>query len=430
MIKRKILTDLTEHLASDQMTILVGPRQVGKTYLMTELKKKLAEEKKPTIWLNLDIETDRQKMATQAGLVDYLALNAQGPKTYVFIDEIQRKENTGLFLKGLYDMRLPYKFIISGSGSLEIKAKIPESMAGRKRLFEIEPINFEEFVNFKTGYRYENKLLAFFQTENTWSERLLSEYLTFGGYPRIILAQTAAEKQVQMQEIYSSFIEKDILELLRLEKTEAFRKIVTIMAAQIGSLVNASELASTVNIEINTLKRYLWYLEQTFIVKKVTPFYKNTRSEITKMPVYYFVDTGLRNWLLGLFGLPEIPSPLAGHLFENLVYNTLRIKNSTCPMQIHFWRTKGQAEVDFVLESGLKVIPLEAKFSRLDRPVFPRSFRQFIAKYKPELGFLVHTGKTEMEETVEETKLRLLPFFKLLFHPLWSVALQGETLRA
>ena len=154
MIKRKILTKLQEDLNSDQMTIIIGPRQVGKTYLMTKLQKQLQEEGKQTVWLNLDNEDNKQRFVSQANLLTYVELQVGKKKAYVFIDEIQRKENAGLFLKGIFDMNTPYKFVVSGSGSLELKAKISESMAGRKQLFIVDPVSFEEFVNFKTNYQF------------------------------------------------------------------------------------------------------------------------------------------------------------------------------------------------------------------------------------------------------------------------------------
>ena len=87
---------------------------------------------------------------------------------YVFIDEIQRKEDAGLFLKGIYDYELPHKFIVSGSGSLELKEKIHESLAGRKLMFEIWPVSFFEFLNFKTDYKYEDKLAEYFAVEKDY----------------------------------------------------------------------------------------------------------------------------------------------------------------------------------------------------------------------------------------------------------------------
>ena len=418
MIKRKILSQLQEHLLSDQMTIITGPRQVGKTYLMSELQKQLQDQGKKTIWLNLDNEEDKQKFTSQGDLLAYLELQVGSDKATVFIDEIQRKENAGLFLKGIFDMNTPYKFVVSGSGSLELKAKISESMAGRKQLFMVDPVSFEEFVNFKTNYQYEDRLLDFFKIEEGKTARLLTEYMVFGGYPRVILAETADLKQNQMQEIYRSYVDRDIHDLLHLEKTDAFNNLLKILASQIGSLVNFNELARTVGIDVKTIRHYLFYLEQTFLIKKVTPFFRNTRSEVTKAPIYYFVDLGLRNWLLGLFGLPEIPISISGHLFENLVFNILKSQTELSPTQIHFWRTKDQAEVDFILEKGLEVIPIEVKYTKSSKLEIPRSIRSFITRYKPTNAYIVNNGNGESGEKVENSNIQLLPYYHLIFKDL------------
>lgn len=414
MIKRKILLKLQEHLMSDQMTIITGPRQVGKTYLMSLLQKQLHSEGKKTIWLNLDNEEDKQKLTSQAHLLAFIKLQVGTEKTTIFIDEIQKKENAGLFLKGIFDMNTPYKFIVSGSGSLELKAKISESMAGRKQCFTVGPISFEEFVNFKTHYQYEDKLMDFFKIEEEKTARLLTEYMVFGGYPRVILSETASQKQSQMREIYRSYVDRDIHDLLHLEKTDAFSNLLKILASQIGGLTNISELASTIGINVKTIKLYLFYLEQTFIIQKVTPFFRNTRSEITKSPIYYFTDIGLRNWLLGLFGLPEIPLALSGHLFENLIFTLLKNQIELSPTQIHFWRTKDQAEVDFILEKGLEVAPVEIKYAKLLAVEASRSLRSFIARYKPKNSYIVHTGKGEGSTIVGDTTIQLVSYYTLI----------------
>ncbi len=414
MIKRQILARLEKHLGSDQMTVLIGSRQVGKTYLMRLLKKKLEEEGKKTIWLSLDNDEDKARFTSQKALLSFIELTVGKEKAFVFIDEIQRKENAGLFLKGIFDMNVSHKFIISGSGSLELKAKIPESMAGRKQLFTINPVSFEEFVNFRTDYLYENKLKDFFELEKGKTDRLFAEYMVFGGYPRVVLAETVTSKQEEMQEIYRSYIERDIRDLLNLKKTDAFTKLLKIISSQIGSLVNVTELSSTIGIDEKTIKHYLFYLEQTFIIKKVTPYYRNPRKEITKAPIYYFYDTGLRNWLLGLFGLPEIPTPLSGHLFENIVFNLLREQLGFSPIQIHFWRTRDQAEVDFVLEKGLDVLPIEAKYTKKSQHIgVPRSFRNFLAKYQPKTGYIIHLGESQ-ETRINKTRIFSLPFYNLV----------------
>lgn len=413
MIKRKILTDLEKHLSSDQMTILIGPRQVGKTYLMKTMKDKLDQEGKKTIWLNLDNEEDATRFISQATLISYIEFTAGKGEAFVFIDEIQRKENAGLFLKGIFDMNLPYKFVISGSGSLELKAKISESMAGRKQLFMIDPVSFEEFVNFKTNYLYKDKLGDFFVLEKVKTARFLTEYMAFGGYPRVILAETVSGKHREMQEIYRSYMDRDIHDLLRIEKSDAFTNLLKILASQVGGLVNITELSSTTNLDEKTVKHYLRYLEQTFIIKKVTPFYRNTRKEITKSPVYYFYDTGLRNWLLGLFGLPEIPSSLAGHLFENVVFNMLHLQIVATSAQIHFWRTRDQAEVDFVLVYGLDIIPIEAKYTVIKKQELTRSYYSFLLKYRPKKGCVVHLGDWK-KISVDGTKVYFVPFYNMM----------------
>lgn len=412
MIKRTITQFLERHLAEKEMTVLIGPRQVGKTYLMKYLEGKLKEKGEKTLFLNLDIDDHRPFFDSQGQLISYIELQIGKEKAYVFIDEIQRKENAELFLKGIADMDLPYKFIISGSGSLELKAKISESMAGRKRMFTIDPISFKEFINFRTEYKYEDRLGEFFALEKDKTERFLEEYMVFGGYPQVILSDTVWKKQSAMEEIYKSYIEQDIKKLLNIEKEEAFTNLLKVIASQIGSLVNTTELSSTIGIADKTVQHYLWYLEKTFIIKKVSPYYRNIRKEISKSPIYYFYDVGLRNFLLGLFGLPRIPQLLSGHLFENLIFNMLREQFELRSTQIHFWRTRDRAEVDFILVTGLEAVPVEAKHKSMSKLEVPRSFRSFLRKYKPKKAYLIHLGDKQ-EAVIDKTKIYALPFHAL-----------------
>lgn len=411
MIKRAIFTSIEKHLAEPEMTVLIGPRQVGKTYLMQLLQDHLKTKEEKTMFLNLDVDDHKQFFVSQSALINYLRLQVGDERAFVFIDEIQRKEDAGLFLKGIYDMHLPYKFILSGSGSLDLKAKMKESMAGRKQIFYIDPVSFEEFVNYKTEYKYEEKLQDFFAIEATRTQSLLEEYMMFGGYPRIVLAGTIEKKKTEMDEIYRSYIERDITDLLGVEKPDAFTNLLKVMASQIGSLVTIAELSLTVGISDKTVQHYLWYLEETFILKKVTPYYRNVRSEITKSPLYYFYDTGVRNYLLGLFGVPVIPSALSGHLFENVIFNMLRQHTHIASTRIHFWRTTDNAEVDFVVSTGLEVIPIEAKYTKLQAALTTRSFKSFLDKYKPKSAYVVHLGE-KLDDTFQNTKISFLPYYE------------------
>ena len=389
MIKRKLLDSLKEHVPEMEITLITGPRQAGKTFLMNLLKKELEARGEKTLFLNLDIEADKVFFSTQTRLLQKIELEIGKQKGYVFIDEIQRKENAGLFLKGLADMNLPYKFIVSGSGTLGLKDQIPESLAGRKRLFKLGTLSFEEFVNYKTGEKYADRLQNFFEVEREKTQYLLLEYLNYGGYPRVVLAETTEKKRLQIDEIYTSYIERDISTFLKVEKVDAYRSLVRILASQIGQLINYSELSNTIGIAAPTLKNYIRYGEDTFIFQRLSPYSTNVRKEITKTPTLYFYDLGLRNYCLGQFGQLFAPGAL-GHMFENFVFNLVMDKLKATGCSLHFWRTKDQAEVDFVIQGGLQLIPIEVKYKESIKKMVTSSLKNFISRYAPSIALVVN----------------------------------------
>jgi predicted AAA+ superfamily ATPase len=306
---------------------------------------------------------------------------------------------------------LPYKFIVSGSGSIELKEKIHESLVGRKRIFELNPVSFEEFVNFKTNYRYDKKLNEFFEIEKEKTETFLKEYLNFGGYPRVILEEKLEEKIKIIDEIFRSYLEKDISYLLKVERIDAFSSLIKILASQIGKLINYSEISSTLGISIQSVKNYLWYAEKTFVIQRLTPYFKNPRKEITKSPTVYFYDLGLKNYALDLFGKIDF-STGNGFLFQNFVFNILKEKIRFTGAKIHFWRTKDKAEIDFVVDFGKKVLPIEVKFKKLKDCVIERPIRSFIEKYHPQECWIVNLS-LEKEIKLNKTKVKFFPFYKL-----------------
>ena len=412
MIKRKLFSELVDHLPQKEMSLIVGPRQAGKTTLMEMLKEYLENSGERTLFLNLDIEWDRPHFESQAALLNKIKLELGQQHGYVFIDEIQRKEDAGLFLKGLFDLKLPYKFILSGSGSLELKQKIHESLVGRKRLFELTTVTFEEFINHRTDYRYEENLADFLAIEKDRAQQLLSEYMHFGGYPRIVMAAEQREKLRLIDDIYRSVLEKDIAFLLKLDKPDVFSALIKILADQVGQLMNYSEMASTLNVSFSTVKKYLWYAQKIFLVELITPYARNARKEISKSPMPYFWDLGLRNFSLGLFGHPE--SPLEkGFIFENLIFLLLRQKLRFKAAKLNYWRTKDKAEVDFVIEAGKTLIPAEVKYKHLKQDKVPASLGSFIEKYKPERAYIINLDLSKTIK-INKTTLFFLPFHELL----------------
>jgi predicted AAA+ superfamily ATPase len=412
MIKRKLFSELVDHLPQKEMSLIIGPRQAGKTTLMEMLKAHLDHRGERTLLLNLDIEWDRPHFESQAALLKKIELELGQQHGYVFIDEIQRKDDAGLFLKGLFDLKLPYKFILSGSGSLELKQKIHESLVGRKRLFELSTVTFEEFISHRTDYRYEENLADFLALEIDRVQQLLSEYMQFGGYPRIVMAVEQREKLRLIDEIYHSILEKDIAYLLKLDKPDVFSALIKMLAGQVGQLMNYSELASTLNVSFATVKNYLWYAQKIFLVELITPYARNIRKEISKSPVPYFWDLGLRNYSLGLFG--HLESPLEkGFVFENLVFLVLRQKLRFKAAKLNYWRTKDKAEVDFVIEAGKSLIPVEVKYKHLKQEKVPASLRGFIDKYNPEKAYIINLDLSKTLK-IKKTTLCFMPFHELL----------------
>ena len=416
MIERKIFPGLIAHLPKREISLIVGPRQSGKTTLMEMLREYLEKREARTLYLNLDIEWDRPHFESQSTLIKKLELELGNQRGFVFIDEIQRKENASLFLKGLFDMKLPYKFIVSGSGSLELKEKIHESLIGRKRLFELTTITFEEFINYRTAYKYKENLPEFFEIEKDKTRQLLMEYMNFGGYPRLVLEQELSEKVHIIDEIYRSVLEKDIAYLLKVDKAEAFSSLISVLAGQVGNLINYSEISSTLSISYQTVKRYLWYAQKIFLLDMVSPYARNVRKEIIRSPVAYFWDLGLRNYSLGLFGHLTSPSE-CGFVFENLVFLLLKANSKPWPARLGFWRTKDKAEVDFILERGKKVVPLEVKFKSLKNEKIPRSLMSFIDRYEPPEAYLVNLDHYNTRK-IGKTTLIILPYYELIFRDL------------
>ncbi len=412
MIKRKLFLELIDHLPQKELSLIIGPRQAGKTTLMEMLKEHLDNRGERTLFLNLDIEWDRPHFESQAALIKKIELELGQKHGYVFIDEIQHKDDAGLFLKGLFDLKLPYKFIISGSGSLELKQKINESLVGRKRLFELSTLTFEEFINHLTEYRYENSLADFLAIETNRVLMLLSEYMQFGGYPRIVMADEQSEKLRLIDEIFRSILEKDIAYLLKLDKPDVFSALIKILAGQVGQLMNYSELSSTLNVSFPTVKKYLWYAQKIFLVELITPYARNVRKEISKSPVPYFWDLGLRNYSLGLFGHLESLSE-KGYVFENLIFLILKEKLRFKAAKLNYWRTKDKAEVDFVIEAGKKIIPLEVKYKQFKQTKVPVALRHFIDKYQPKRAYIINLDLSKTLK-INKTTLIFLPFHELL----------------
>ncbi|MDA2922486.1 DUF4143 domain-containing protein [Patescibacteria group bacterium AH-259-L07] len=209
------------------------------------------------------------------------------------------------------------------------------------------------------------------------------------------------QQQIQfLKEIYSSYIEKDVIGFLKVREPITFMKLFTILSEGIRQLVNLRELSNTVGLVYRTLEKYINILEKTFILKSIPPFFKNVRKELTKMPKIYFIDIGLRNFALNYFQDFAVRQDKSA-LLENFIFSEI---SKQTYIQLHFWRTKEKAEVDFILTNYAGImIPIEVKALALKSAQISRSFRSFVTKYRPKQAFIVNLGfqgKIQVGKTV------------------------------
>ncbi|OGX45347.1 MAG: hypothetical protein A3G38_04025 [Omnitrophica WOR_2 bacterium RIFCSPLOWO2_12_FULL_51_8] len=397
MIRRQLFPTLLKHLKAEEITLLVGARQSGKTTLLKELIRYLLEEKnvgkERVFYFNLDLITDLDTVSDQNEFIQtikaYLA-RVGNKKIYCFIDEAQRIENAGIFFKGIYDLSLPVKFILSGSSALEIKSKIGEPLTGRKRLFHLYPFSFREFLD-----ATEPSLGSFLRKEERLPQpivrklrELLDEYLIYGGYPKVVLANGRAEKMEFLEEIYSAYIEKDIVGLMKVGEPLVFNDLVHILASEAGNLSNIHSISSALKIDRRKIENFISILEQTFIIKVIHPYYLNVRKTIKKQPKIYFLDQGILNFATQLFFLFS-KHPARGQLLENFIASRITADLYSSG-RLSFWRTRDQAEVDFVITRGNQIIPIEVKAGELSSMSVSHSMSSFIKHYAPPKMYVVN----------------------------------------
>jgi len=303
---------------------------------------------------------------------------------YLLIDEVQYLDNPSNFLKLLYDkFSEKIKIIATGSSAFYIDKKFTDSLAGRKQLFELYTLDFEEFLNFKTSDQLLiNEWSEIRQEQNYISARRnelrawFDEYLTYGGYPSVVLSEDTEQKVVKLKELYTSFIRRDILEA-GVQQHDKFFNLLNILAHQTGSLLNMNELSNTLKISITAVENYLYVLRKCFQIHLVRPFYRNIRKELTKMPKIYFNDLGLRNIILNQF-LPVDQRLDKGELAENYIF--IRLRQLYEKDQIRFWRTADGNEIDFVLtKTANSGFTIETKFNSSE--FRPKKYKNFSEHY-------------------------------------------------
>jgi len=386
MLERLIYKKIEKHLKRKEFTIITGARQSGKTTILKQLYLDLRKSTE-NVWLvtfereNVlrDINVDAENIFKYTRRPpNPLTETMEEPPFYILIDEVQYADNPTRFLKYLYDTFAPnLKIIATGSSSFYLDSKFKDSLVGRKKIFELNTLNFEEFLIFKEKAHLRSELLQIQRSKEYISlvERellaLLNEYFIYGGYPEVVLDQNVNDKVERLEEIKNSYIKRDIMES-RIENEQKFYQLMVLLSGQIGNLLNKHELSKVLKLDIRTIDKYIFVLQKCFHISLISPFHRNLRKELLKMPKVFFGDLGLRNVLLNNFTDLAYRSD-NGALLEN--YTFLRLKEKYNTSSIYFWRTADMNEVDFVVENKAYEVKFSIDSLRLAK------YKKFIKTY-------------------------------------------------
>lgn len=348
--ERKLTSILLNEIKQSRIVVLTGMRQVGKTTLMHRIFDEIKSDNK----IFLDLENPLNRKIFEEKNYDNIIANLEhmgfhaGQKSFIFLDEVQSMPVIVKPIKYLYD-HYKIKFFLTGSSSYYLKNLFPESLAGRKVIYELFPLDFEEYLVFME--KSKDTLKTFKKKEKGKNEvqfelykKLYENYLEYGGFPAVVQEKNKARKRQILEDIFKSYFEKDVRTLTDFKELRKLRDLILLLANRVGSKIEISKIASEIGIVRDTVYSYLGFLEKTYFLFFLNPMSRSLNGEVRGAKKVYFCDTGLLNYL------GRIPP---GILYENAVFSNLRKYGN-----LNYYAKYKGPEIDFVLN---KKIGLETK---------------------------------------------------------------------
>lgn len=358
---RAITPHILNRLFQGKIIVIYGARQVGKTTLCHKIVRQFAGD---ALYLNCDEPTVRAALTNKSSqeLKDLSA-----GRRLVVIDEAQRVQNIGLSLKLLVDNYPQIQLIATGSSSFDLSNDIKEPLTGRKVEFYLYPLAAAELT---------------MREHPLETKQQLPRRLRFGSYPSVVTSDNPEEV---IAEIAGSYLYRDVLEYQHVKHPDMLRRLLQALALQIGGHVSSNELAQLLQIDRATVQRYLFLLEQAFVIFRLVPFSRNLRKEIGKMPKIYFWDLGVRNAVIRNFNPLELRQDV-GMLWENyFVAERMKFnRNQRNFVNSYFWRTYDGQELDLLEESGGQLRGFECKWSQ-KRWRVPKAFAETYPNHEAHL---------------------------------------------
>ncbi|RKZ20785.1 hypothetical protein DRQ18_05650 [bacterium] len=389
---RKLRKYLLREMEKPQIVLITGMRQVGKTTLMKDIFNSVKSDNK----VFLDLENPLYQKIFEEKNYDNIMLNLKefgikpDRKSYIFIDEIQLMPEITKPIKYLYD-HYSIKFFLTGSSSFYLKGLFPESLAGRKIIYELFPLDFEEFLVFKNKKKtFKESFREKAKNKNRMNyeiyKPLYDEYLSYGGFPAVVREEDPERKKAIIADIFKSYFEKDVRSLADFKHIGKLRDTILLLAGRCGAKLDISKIASEIGISRTTLYSYLNFLERTYFIFLVSPYSRRINREVRGAKKVYFCDTGLLNYLVRIS---------RGNLFENAVFNCLKIKG-----KINYYEKYKGAEIDFIFNSEIAVevksTPTPADIRKLKRTAEKLSLKEF---------YIVSENYVENEHVILATDL-------------------------
>lgn len=364
MKKRFLYYELIKHLTHKNALLITGMRQVGKTTLMRQVYE---EVKKPKLWFDFDNPLDQKVFEDEDYEGIHKRLTDMGGKAgmlSVFIDEIQNFPDITRVIKYLIDHH-GVKFYLTGSSSFYLKNLFPESLSGRKFLYELPPLSFQEYLYFKDkvslAEAQKNTLDRAYKKNNIFTHKVriaeYEEFLTYGGFPEVVTTQEKETKIMVLKNIFASFFEKDIKILSDYTDIRELRDLILLLVPRVGSMLDVTHLSSELGIDRVKIYRFLEFLQGTFFIRLLPRFSKSIDRAVAGGKKVYFTDTGILH-AIGVVNEAQV--------FENAVVNQLARYGT-----VSFYNKRNTAEIDVIVD---KHTSFEVKLTGTQRDFTKLSF--------------------------------------------------------
>lgn len=389
MKKRLLFDEISKQINHKNAIVIVGSRQVGKTTLMKQIFDEV--ESRSKLWFDFDNPLD-QKIFED---IDYKNIyermlkmvNNNKERLFIFIDEIQNYPEITKVIKYFIDY-YGVKFIVTGSSSFYLKNLFPESLSGRKFLYQLSPLSFREYLYFRDKIVRADAIISDINNVIKNYDYLLckklesdyEEYLKFGGFPEVVLIDDNETKKQILKNIFASFFEKDIQIIADYKNIRELRDLILLLVPRVGSLIDVTRISSELGISRVKIYSYLEFLEKTFMIKLISKFSKGIDRSVAGGKKIYFNDTGILN---------AIGYVNDSQLFENAVVNQL------APFgELSFYNKKNKAEIDVILNKKIsfeiKIAGIEKDYEKLSQLSQSLGIKDFyiISKKNNKSGFI------------------------------------------